>query len=154
MRVNQCIIYLKPQSTIRLRAQEWWSEWTSETSEFPIKFNIKLRCITLRKRIKSSSTFASAVYKRFYYPKGEQTLSHIPEKLLITRAIIIYQLSFNKYNKACLNTNLAKTLNLFTRVPGIASNISLRNMLLHVLRNFFTSLAFILFACENMIFYT
>ena len=47
--------------------------------------------------------------KRFT-TKGEQTLSGVPEKLLITKAI--YQL--NKYNKAWLNTNLAKTSNLFT----------------------------------------
>ena len=46
--------------------------------------------------------------KRFI-TKGEQTLSDVPEKLLITKAI--YQL--NKYNKAWLNTNLAKTLTLF-----------------------------------------
>ena len=50
--------------------------------------------------------------KGFITPWGEQILSHIPEKLLITRAI--YQLSFNKYNEACLNTNLAKTPNLST----------------------------------------
>ena len=42
--------------------------------------------------------------------KGKQTLSHFLEKLLITKAI--YQL--NKYNKAWLNTNLAKTPTLFT----------------------------------------
>ena len=46
--------------------------------------------------------------KRFT-TKGEQTLSGVPEKLLITKAI--YQL--NKYNKAWLK-NLAKTSNLFT----------------------------------------
>ena len=46
--------------------------------------------------------------KRFTI-KGEQTLSHFPEKLLITKAI--YQL--NKYNRAWLNTNLAKTPTLF-----------------------------------------
>ena len=46
--------------------------------------------------------------KRFT-TKGEQTLSGVPEKLLITKAI--YQL--NKYNKAWLK-NLGKTSNLFT----------------------------------------
>ena len=47
--------------------------------------------------------------KRFT-TKEKQTLSHFLEKLLITKAI--YQL--NKYNKAWLNTNLAKTPTLFT----------------------------------------
>ena len=47
--------------------------------------------------------------KRFT-TKGKQTLSHFLEKLLITKAI--YQL--NKYNKAWLNTNLAKTPTLLT----------------------------------------
>ena len=37
-------------------------------------------------------------------------MSHFLEKLLIAKAI--YQ--FNKYNKAWLNTNLAKTPTLFT----------------------------------------
>ena len=47
--------------------------------------------------------------KRFT-AKGKQILSHFLEKLLITKAI--YQL--HKYNKAWLNTNLAKTPTLFT----------------------------------------
>ena len=47
--------------------------------------------------------------KRFT-TKGKQTLSHFLEKLLIIKAI--YQL--NKYNKAWLNKNLAKTPTLFT----------------------------------------
>ena len=58
--------------------------------------------------IKSSSIFASVVYKTFF-AKGKQILSHFLEKLLITKAI--YQL--HKYNKAWLNTNLAKTPTLF-----------------------------------------
>ena len=45
--------------------------------------------------------------------RGSATARNIRSPVLITRAI--YQLlSFNKYNKACLNTNLAKTPNLFT----------------------------------------
>ena len=53
------------------------------------------------------------VWKVLYYLKGRTNLVTHSRKLLITRAI--YQLlSFNKYNKACLNTNLAKTTNLFT----------------------------------------
>ena len=47
---------------------------------------------------------------KHFTTEGEQALSDVPEKLLITKAI--YQL--NKYNKAWLNTNLAKTPNLFT----------------------------------------
>ena len=47
--------------------------------------------------------------KRFT-TKGEQTLSQFPEKFLITKTI--YQL--NKYSKAWLKTNLAKTLTLYT----------------------------------------
>ena len=61
-------------------------------------------------RIKSFSIFASVVYKTFYY-QGKQTLLHFLEKLLMTKAI--YQL--NKYNKAWLNTNLAKTPTLLLR---------------------------------------
>ena len=45
-------------------------------------------------------------------PREDQTLLHVPEKLLITKPI--YQLSLNKYNKTWLNTNLPKTPNLFT----------------------------------------
>ena len=63
-----------------------------------------------RERIKSFSIFASVVYIKRFTTKGKQTLSHFLEKLLITKAI--YQL--NKYNKAWLNTNLAKTPTLFT----------------------------------------
>ena len=62
-------------------------------------------------RFASVSNHLLLCIKGFITPRGEQTLSHIPEKLLITRAI--YQLSFNKYNKACLNTNLTKTPYLF-----------------------------------------
>ena len=47
--------------------------------------------------------------KRFTI-KGEQTLSQFQEKLLITKTIY----NLNKYNKAWLNTNLAKTPTLFT----------------------------------------
>ena len=47
--------------------------------------------------------------KRFS-AKGKQTLSHFLENLLITKAIC----QLHKYNKAWLNTNVAKTLTLFT----------------------------------------
>ena len=83
--------------------------------------------VSERVNFKSSSILNWFIYKRFasvsnhfqfllpssiklFCTKGEQTLSHFPEKLLITKAI--YQL--NNYNKAWLNTNLAKTPSLFT----------------------------------------
>ena len=93
----------------RFNARERWSEWKSE---FPIQFNTKLVHYASRAYQIMSNHFQSLLpscIKRFT-TKGEQTLSDVLEKLLITKAI--YQL--NKYNKAWLNTNLAKTLNLFT----------------------------------------
>ena len=92
-----------------------------------------------RERIKSFSIFASVVYIKRFTTKGKQTLSHFLEKLLITKAI--YQL--NKYNKAWLNTNLAKTPTLFT----VEFQELLEIFYLH-------TLASILFACKNVAFYT
>ena len=66
---------------------------------------------------------------------------HFLEKLLITKAI--YQL--NKYNKAWLKTNLAKT--------QTSSKYSEKRMA-SIHGNFLPSLAFILFACKNVAFYT
>ena len=70
---------------------------------------------------------------------------HILEKLLITEAI--YQL--NKYNKAWLNTNLAKTQ---TSSRNCFKYSEKRMASIH--GNFLPSLAFILFACKNVAFYT
>ena len=79
--------------------------------------------------------------KRFI-TKGEQTMSHLPEKLLLSKAI--YQL--NKYKKAWLNTNLAKTPILFTvefqellkysekRIASIHGNFLPSLALIHTLR--------------------
>ena len=70
--------------------------------------------------------FLPLCMKRFT-TKGKQTLSHFLEKLLITKAI--YQL--NKYNKAWLNTNLAKTPTLFTvEFQELLEMIVLKNVLL------------------------
>ena len=90
---------------IRFRAREWWSKWTSE---FPIEFNIKLVHYALRAYQIIFNLFFCLV-SNILLPRAEQALSHVPEKLLITKA-----LSSNKSNKAWLNTNLAKTMNLFT----------------------------------------
>ena len=72
-------------------------------SEFPIKFNIKLVDYASRAYQIMSNHFQSLLPSciKCFTTKGEQTLSDVPEKLLITKAI--YQL--NKYNKAWLNTN-------------------------------------------------
>ena len=77
---------------------EWVKEW------IPIKFNIKLVDYASQAYQIMSNHFQSLLplsVKRFT-TKEEQTLSDVPEKLLITKAIN-YQL--NKYNKAWLNTN-------------------------------------------------
>ena len=79
-------------------------------------------------------------------------MSDVPEKLLITKAI--YQL--NGYNKAWLNTNLAKTTNLFTIAKSSrnrASN-SEKGRIATIHGNFLPSLAFVVFACEHVAFYT
>ena len=94
-------------STIRFRAREWWSKWTSE---FPIEFNIKLVHYALR-AYQIILNLCFCLVSNILLPRGEQTLSHVPEKLLITKAL---SLLINKSNKAWLNTNLAKTPNLFT----------------------------------------
>ena len=82
-------------------------------------------------------------------------MSHVPEKLLITKAI--YQLSLNtcKYNKSWLNTNLAKTPNLFTvEFQQYYCFEYSEKRIASIHENFLPSLAFILFACKNMAFYT
>ena len=82
--------------------------WSKRTSEFPIKFNIKLvHYASWTYQIIFNLCFC--LVSNILLPRGEETLWHIPEKLLITKA-----LSLNKSNKAWLNTNLAKTMNLFT----------------------------------------
>ena len=83
---------------------EWVKEWLSNRVQC---YTVTLRFASVSNHLRS--VFCSVEYKRFT-TKGEQTLSHFPEKLLITKAI--YQL--NNYNKAWLNTKLAKTPNLFT----------------------------------------
>ena len=70
---------------------------------------------------------------------------HFLEKLLITKAI--YQVK--KYNKAWLNTNLAKTQ---TSSRNCFKFSEKRMASIH--GNFLPSLAFILFACKNVAFYT
>ena len=80
----------------------WVSERVNFQSSSLLNWFIKLRSNHFQ-------PFLPLCMKRFT-TKGKQTLSHFLEKLLITEAI--YQL--NKYNKAWLNTNLAKTPNLFT----------------------------------------
>ena len=77
-------------------------------SEFPIEFNIKLVHKASRAYDHFQYLLPSCI-KRFTI-KGKQTLSHFLEKLKITKAI--HQL--NKYNKAWLNTNLARTSTSFT----------------------------------------
>ena len=90
---------------IRFRAREWWSKWTSE---FPIEFNTKLvRYTSWAYQIIFNLCFC--LVSNILLPRGEQTLSHVQERLLITKS-----LSLNKSNKAWLNTNSAKTMNLFT----------------------------------------
>ena len=74
-------------STIRFRARKWWNECMSE---FSIEFNVELVHGTLRGRI-----------KKLFWNVWQITKE-------------IYPLSLNNYNKAWLNTNLAKTPNLFT----------------------------------------
>ena len=113
MRVNQRIIYLKPVHN-KAKSSIAMDSVSERVKRVNFQSSSILNC--------GASRFASVsnhlqpllllCIKGFIILWGEQTLSHIPEKLLITRAI--YQLSFNKYNKACLNTNLAKTPNLFT----------------------------------------
>ena len=70
---------------------------------------------------------------------------HFLEKLLITKAIC----QLNKYNKAWLNTNLAKTLQTSSR--NCFKYSEKRMASIH--GNFLPSLAFILFACKNVAFY-
>ena len=88
--------------------------------------------------------------KRFS-AKGKQTLSHSLENLLITKAIC----QLHKYNKAWLNTNLAKPLTLFTVEFQELFEIFCETYRFNSRdRNFLPSLAFILFAYKNVVSYT
>ena len=96
-----CVVQLKGivwnLSSVRLRVRERWSEWKSE---FQIEFNIKLNWFIHKRFANLSNHFQFLLplsIKRFS-TKGQQ--------------IAIHQL--NNYNKAWMNTNLAKTPTLFT----------------------------------------
>ena len=97
-----CVVLIKVivwnLSSVTLRVRERWSEWMSD---FQVEFNIKLNWFIHERFANLSNHFQFLVpssVKRFS-TKGEQ--------------ITIHQL--NNYNKARINTNLAKSPTLFTQ---------------------------------------
>ena len=94
---------------------EWVKEWLSNRVQC---YTVTLRFASVSNHLRS--VFCSVEYKRFT-TKGEQTLSHFPEKLLITKAI--YQLNKIQQSLAEYKFNQNTDFIFYRRVPGIASNI-------------------------------
>ena len=103
---RKSVLFVWNLSTIRwksTRVVKWMEEWISNWVQFESGEKLFVSALN-----HFQSLLLSCI--KHFTTKREQTLSHSPEKLWITKAI--YQL--NKCNKGWLNTNLAEIPTLFT----------------------------------------